>query len=164
MLVYKEVKTPEEIKKVSELAYLLFPIDYGPYVRAEHIQLFLDRYQTVEAIQEQIEGDYTYYLVYNAANELLGYVGLNHLEACMELSKLYILVEKRGGGIGKEIMEWIDTKTLEKGYANLELDVVVENEGAVRFYKRLGFAVKEMFERQFDTGYSERNYRLIKQL
>lgn len=163
MIEYKEVENKADIQLVSDLAYQLFPVDYGNYVRPEHIRYFLDEFQTVEVIQEQIQDNYTYFLFYEEA-KLLGYLGISITDDILELSKLYLLLNKRGQGIGKRVMTWLEKYALDKGYSCIELDVLVENKGAFRFYSNLDFEIKDKFERHFKTGYSETNYRMIKKV
>ena len=163
MIVYKPVENSADIQLVSDLAYQLFPKDYGDYVRAEHIRYFLDEFQTPEVIQEQINGNYTYFLFYEK-EELLGYMGICVEENMLELSKIYLLFDKRGRGIGNRVMKWLENYAKENGCNTVELDVLVENKRALGFYKALGFEIKDKFDRHFKTGYSETNYRMIKEL
>jgi len=52
---------------------------------------------------------------------------------------LAVLPEKRGQGIGAQIMDFAESLAKSKGFRRILLDVELENEGARRFYKRLGF-------------------------
>jgi ribosomal protein S18 acetylase RimI-like enzyme len=55
------------------------------------------------------------------------------------IEHLAVLPELRGQGIGKQLMEFAENQARAKGLKRLALDVEIENEGARRFYKRLGF-------------------------
>ncbi len=52
---------------------------------------------------------------------------------------LAVLPEKRGQGIGGQLMVFAENMAKSKGLKRMLLDVEIENEGARRFYKRLGF-------------------------
>ncbi|MDG1915910.1 MAG: GNAT family N-acetyltransferase [Crocinitomix sp.] len=156
---YKRVLTAEEIKTISELAYLLFPLDYGAYVRKNHINYFLEKYQSEEAIAEQIENGYEYFLL-SEKGEVSGYFGFEIMGERLKLSKLYFLVNVRNRGLGHQAMTWLKEYAIEKGCKQLELSVLLENKKAIRFYERLGYRTAGIYEVQFKTGYSETNYRM----
>ena len=52
---------------------------------------------------------------------------------------LAVLPEKRGQGIGEQLMVFAENMAKSKGLKRMLVDVEIENEGACRFYKRLGF-------------------------
>lgn len=61
-----------------------------------------------------------------------------------------VLPEVRRQGIGRQLMEFAESQAQSKGLKKLVLDVIVENEGARRFYERLGFqAVKTVTDARF---------------
>lgn len=55
------------------------------------------------------------------------------------LEELVVKPDYRGQGIGSKLMDWADGVFLEHGVRQVELLVVVGNEGARRFYERRGF-------------------------
>ncbi len=52
---------------------------------------------------------------------------------------LAVLPERRGQGIGNQLMEFAESQARAKKLKRVLLDVEIENEGARRFYERLGF-------------------------
>ncbi len=160
---FVKVSTPNEIKVVSELAYLLFPLDYGAYIRKSHIIYFLDKYQSESAIAKQIERGFEYYIIQNN-EEVMGYIGFEIKHESLKLSKLYLNLNARGKGVGAEAMHWLKEYAIQKKCANIELLVLEENKNAIRFYERLGYKKVGVFEEHFKTGYSEVNNRMIQKL
>lgn len=55
------------------------------------------------------------------------------------IEHLAVSPEKRGQGIGKQLMDFAEGLAKTKGLKRIVLDVEIENEGALRLYKRLGF-------------------------
>ncbi len=57
------------------------------------------------------------------------------------VSNISVYVERagRGKGVGKALLEALDTAARENGFTRLELDVFDFNEAAVRLYERAGF-------------------------
>ena len=56
-----------------------------------------------------------------------------------ELESLAVLPEARGRGIGTALMEAVEAELLRLGIGELEIGILVTNEGATRFYERHGF-------------------------
>ncbi|WP_110954963.1 N-acetyltransferase [Anaerosinus massiliensis] len=73
------------------------------------------------------------------------------------IGALFVKKESQGKGIGLNLIE--HCKTL---YPALELAVYVENEGAVKFYKYCGFAIK-VEQMNADSGFREYIMRWEKQ-
>ncbi len=160
---FVKVLTPNEVKVISELAYLLFPIDYAAYVRKSHIKYFLDKYQSESAITEQIESGYEYFIIKNDA-ATIGYIGFEIKNETLKLSKLYLNSNARGKGLGAQVMQWLKENAIQKHCANIELLVLQENKKAIRFYERLGYRKVDVFEEYFKTGYSEINNKMVQNL
>jgi len=60
------------------------------------------------------------------------------------IEHLAVLPEKRGQGIGKQLIEFAENQARAKGLKRVTLSVEVENEGARRLYERLGFQTIEV--------------------
>lgn len=58
-----------------------------------------------------------------------------------------ILEDYRGKGIGTKLFEELDKWAAEKALVRLELTVMVNNEGAVALYKKMGFKVEGVKEK-----------------
>lgn len=162
-LEFKTVSTQEEIQQVSDLAYLLFPADYGTYVRAEHIQYFLDENQSPQAVRDQIANNSVYFLIYMDEKQV-GYIGVDIKNEILELSKLYLQHSYRNMGIGAEVLEWLEKYAKKRQIKTIELLVLVNNSRAIQFYKKNGFSQQEEWVKHFFTGYSETNYWMRKNI
>lgn len=55
------------------------------------------------------------------------------------VTELYLLPERRGGGLGRQVLDAVDALLRARGIATLELQVERENAAARAFYSRLGF-------------------------
>ena len=56
---------------------------------------------------------------------------------------LFVAPDARGGKIGQRLLKFAATKAMSLGARFIKLEVDVTNEGAMRFYERLGFSRKE---------------------
>ncbi len=69
------------------------------------------------------------------------------------IEHLAVLPERRGQGIGRQLMEFAENQARAKGLKRVVLDVEIENEGAQRFYQRLGFQTAKVVT---DPSYCKR--------
>lgn len=68
----------------------------------------------------------------------------------------------RSRGIGTALMAEFTSRALERSLKSIELEVRVSNEGAIRFYKRLGFSVRYLLPRFYTD--KEDGYKMAKDL
>ena len=61
------------------------------------------------------------------------------IEPTYEIIGLYLSPKYIGLGIGKQTMEWIKAEIHTRGYRQISLWVLQENNRAIRFYERSGF-------------------------
>lgn len=81
------------------------------------------------------------FFVAELAGKIIGSVAVSKIddEKC-ELRKLYILKEHRGRGFGQILLDRAIDFALLNGYRKMELEVSDKHKGAIRLYKKLGFA------------------------
>ena len=152
----------KDLKLISEMAYALFPIDYGAYVPQKHIKDFLDEFQSYEALKKQIASGYAYFLIYHK-EDLAGYLGIHLENQQIELSKIYLNLNKRNQGLGKLVIEWLDDYAKKHEAKAVNLLVLKNNKAAIRFYIKNGFETYGLYEKKFDTGNSEVNVKMKKE-
>jgi ribosomal protein S18 acetylase RimI-like enzyme len=159
MIEMKPAHTIEQFKEIEELAWKIMPDFYGPYIPQSHITFFLEKYQTVKAIQEQISNGYEYYMILNSADNA-GYLSIQANGPVLLLSKLYLLEDFRGKGFGKIAMEFILARAKELNISTIELVVNRKNSGTIEFYKKWGFKIAELLVNKFENGHSEEDYKM----
>jgi len=70
---------------------------------------------------------------------LFGPTHLRILADAGEISAIYVAPDLIGCGIGHRLMELAEAELVADGYLNVELDVFVGNERAIRFYRAHGY-------------------------
>ncbi|MFP9098896.1 GNAT family N-acetyltransferase [Flavobacterium sp. RHBU_24] len=152
--------TPEQLAEIQALAYEIMPEYYDGLMPTEHNLYFLEKYQTVSTLQQQLAAGAEYYFICTAQNYVKGYLALepNTTEGHMLLSKLYLLKAHRGKGYGAGAMDFIIARSEALGLATLQLSVIQNNHGSIRFYERHGFTVTGEIIRSFETGHRIPNY------
>jgi len=84
--------------------------------------------------------------------EIAGFV-IVHVESVAEVWRGYVVsldvgAEYRGQGVARRLMEQVEARVAAAGARLMELHVFTGNEGAIRFYERLGYeriAVRRRF-------------------
>ena len=155
------VNSSAQFEAIEEIAKIIIPEVYGGYVSAEHNAFFLEKFQTVKAIQEQISDGYEYFMIRDSGTDV-GYFSIKAKGKILFLSKLYLLKECRGKGFGQKAMDRIIDSAKKLGKEKIELIVNRQNEGSVRFYQFYDFEITEHQVNSFENGYTVYDYKMTK--
>lgn len=96
-----------------------------------------------ERLQAMLETDYECVGIFDA-DKLIGVSGLwiltkYYIGRHIEPDNVVLLPEYRGGGIGRQLMQWIYEYGRSKGCVAAELNCYVGNEAGKRFWESEGF-------------------------
>ena len=141
--------TESDYKSISELATIIWKEHYTDIIGARQVDYMLKKYQTVEAIKDQIDEGALYYLITHQGSTI-GYLSYYKKKDCLFLSKIYILKESRGKGIGKKAMHFLETTAEHLGYPSISLTVNKNNKSTIKAYEKIGF--KQIREVVIDIG------------
>ncbi len=141
--------TESDYKSISELATTIWKEHYTDIIGSRQVDYMLKKYQTVEAIKDQIEEGALYYLITHQGYTV-GYLSFYKKTDCLFLNKIYILREWRGKGIGKKTMHYLETTAEYLGYSCISLTVNKNNKTAIKAYEKIGF--KQVRDIVIDIG------------
>jgi ribosomal protein S18 acetylase RimI-like enzyme len=152
--------TQNQLAEIQALAYKIMPEYYDGLIPREHNLYFLEKYQTVPALQQQLANSAEYYFICTPQNDVTGYLALEPYatEGHTLLSKLYLLKAHRGKGYGALAINFSITRAAALGLPTLQLSVIQNNPDSIRFYERHGFAIIGEIIRSFETGHRIPNY------
>ena len=156
-------KTSPQFRAIEQLARVIIPEVYGPYIAEEHNQFFITKFQTAEAIQAQIGEGFEYYLL-NYGQQSVGYLGIRSTGEVLILGKLYVLSEHRGKGIGRVAMDFAIARANADRVTKIELVVNRKNVRAIDFYATYSFAITQDLIQSFENGHSIEDYKMTKML
>ncbi|MEJ8303469.1 hypothetical protein [Saccharibacillus sacchari] len=89
-ITFTKVSTMQQIQQTAALASDIWHEYYITLITREQIAYMVDKYQSVPAIEQQIQsGGYTYYLMQNGSIPV-GYLAFKQEEGKMFLSKFYV--------------------------------------------------------------------------
>lgn len=135
-----ERTSPKDLQQVQELAEEIWLEHYTPIIGREQVEYMLSRFQSAEAIAEQIGEGYVYYLML-ARGEPAGYLAYvrDPDGVSLQLSKIYVRQAERGSGLGRAGLQLVRDHCLRLGLDRIRLTVNKYNSDSIAWYRRMGF-------------------------
>ncbi|MBM7630931.1 GNAT family N-acetyltransferase [Geomicrobium sediminis] len=125
--------------KIKALAERFLEFELLPY--RDHKRMYEKQMELAESSVKNASNIY----VAEQGQQFLGYIELAEQrdfftnESVAYISAIAVTPKAQGSGAGKQLMKKAEQWCSERGHSQLVLDVFKANEGAVQFYKRLGF-------------------------
>ena len=132
------VKNEEQIKKVYELAGIIWREHYISIISVEQIEYMIQSFQSFEAISAHIKDGYDYCLFADAKAEV-GYISYKIIDDALFLSKIYVLAEHRGKGYAKAAVEFLKKIAVAEKCVKIRLTVNQNNHSSIKAYEKMGF-------------------------
>lgn len=127
----------DDIKELAQLGNDIWREHYLDILGESQVDYMLEKFQSENAIKEQIKEGYEYYFI-KEDSESIGYIGLLEKTDSLFLSKLYIKQEFRSKGIGKKAFNFVCRKCREAGLNKIVLTVNKNNTDSIAFYEKIG--------------------------
>ncbi len=154
---------PKDFSAIAEFAEPLWYQHYSPIIGDQQVAYMLEKFQSVKAIEEQCQQGYQYFILL-LEQQIIGYFSIQLKENnSLFISKFYLGEQSRGKGLGKRMLDKIETIAKHKGCNKIELSVNKENP-AVAIYKKLGFICEKPVQFDIGEGYIMDDYWMVKQL
>ncbi len=164
MIEIKKVDNKSDYEIIEKLATEILHEVYDPIIPAEHTDYFLMRFQSKNAIEEQIKNENFSYFLLQYDTKDVGYLGIQEQKGKLILSKLYILKSFRGLKIGKTALEYVNKFAMGNSIEKIELIVNQQNQHTIDIYLRNGFKIIESIVNSFPNGHSIEDYKMEKVL
>ncbi len=155
--------TKPDFTCVEELANTIWRKHYIPIVGESQVSYMLDKFQSADAIEGQVNAGYEYFLL-NYNQKAAGYISIKREENALFLSKLYVLSSYRGKKIGKKGMQFIEEKAKRYGLKCIRLTVNIHNTNSIKAYEKLGFVNSGPTVADIGNGYIMDDYLMVKTL
>ena len=143
MVSVKTAENNENIKKIAELAEVIWHEYFSSLLSAEQIDYMVEKFQSYKAITDAVSNEgYRYYMAY-CGDELCGYLGYhNEGGGRIFISKIYVRADKRRLGIASAMLEKLSVDEPESKVWYLTVNRY--NSGSIAVYEKRGFeTVKE---------------------
>jgi len=153
--------TISDIPLIRELTYKIWPQTYAPILTKEQISYMLDIMYSPTALEQQMN-DKHYFIIGSDENETpVGFASYSEIEKeIFKLHKLYVLPEKQGSGIGRDLLEYAINDIKFMAAKVLDLNVNRYNLKAKSFYERKGFVIIREEDIDIGSGYFMNDYAM----
>ena len=161
MINFKTAASAEELLQIEEMADVIWHEHYTPIIGVKQVVYMLDKFQSVDSMSEQIKSGYQYFLI-NQTEIPVGYLSFIKRAEELFLSKMYILKELRGHGIGRRAFEFIETQAKENDCKKISLTVNRNNLNSIKAYEKAGFQNTGELIQDIGHGYVMDDYSMEK--
>ncbi len=143
---------------LAELGARTFSATFGPENTPDDMDAYLAKAFFPERIQEELVSGRGIYFIAFLDETAVGYLKLRVEKTPaapvgpkpIELERIYVLAQHKGGGIGSLMKDRALTKAKAQGYQTIWLGVWKENQDAIKVYTRWGFEI--VGEQTFTLG------------
>lgn len=133
------VSTENQMEEVATLADSIWHEHYDSMIGSDQVNYMIEKFQSVEAMKEQItKGGYQYYMLKNLGG-LAGYFAIKQESESLFLSKLYIARKNRGRDYARKVMNYLEQYCKEQQLKKIWLTVNRNNKSSIQIYCKLGF-------------------------
>ena len=157
MISFVEIKL-NEIKDFAILTSEIWHEYWTCILSDEQIDYMVDKFQSENAIINQINNEnYTYfYIMYD--NQKAGYIGLSSKQDYLFLSKLYLKKNYRHKGLGKKAFDFIKQFAENNSYNKIRLTVNKYNVNTINAYNKWGFKTIDSVVTDIGNGFVMDDY------
>lgn len=149
-----KVKYYPELREIADLAEKIWHECFVEILSVGQIDYMVEKFQSLNAMTEQIENQGYSYLAVRYDGELCGYIGIKpETDDRFFLSKLYLSKDKRGIGIASEMLEKVFEEARKLGKKFVYLTVNKNNSHAIEVYKKKGFEIIDSIVTDIGNGY-----------
>lgn len=131
----------KDLEKISEILTKTWDKTYKSILPPEVINHIKSNWHNKENLKKQLNSNSILFNMIEIDNVSIGIITVKIKDKHFHISRLYILPEFQGKGIGKYVInQLIDKYKIDK----ITLDVEVSNQNAINFYKNLGFNIDKI--------------------
>jgi len=160
---FQRVLSEAQVREVARLAHEIWNEHYVAIIGQTQVNYMLAKFQSREVIARQIDGECEYYLIMHDG-QAVGYIGLvaEPAREGLLLSKLYVLRDCRGLGLGKAALAFVEGLCLGRRIDRLWLTVNRHNEDSLHWYERMGFANVGPIVQDIGGGFVMDDFKMVK--
>lgn len=134
---------------LAELGSITFSQAFAKGNTPEDMSLYLQQAFSPEIQEAELADPACVFWLVSEAGTVVGYTKLHSglflncltTQKALKISRLYVLKQFWGKGIGTQLLNEINQYAQEKGFESLWLTVWDQNPGAIKLYQKLGFKI-----------------------
>lgn len=146
------VETDDDIAAIVRLADAIWHAHYVPIVGQAQVDYMLDKFQSPDAIDDQLAHGFEYYRIVVDGKDV-GYVALVPEPEWVFLSKIYVVRSWRSQGLGALALNQVESRCRELGLQRIRLTVNRHNRDSIAWYATKGFVNCGPFVQDIGNGF-----------
>lgn len=155
-----ECKNDSDLNEVAILAETIWHEYFPKIISESQIDYMVDKFQSFEAMQDQVKHQqYHYHKVYEDS-ELIGYIGLQNQPDRLFLSKLYLKDSARGKHYSSKMFEYVKKQAKKYCYSAIYLTCNKQNQHSLDVYEKFGFQWIDSVQTDIGNGFIMDDYIL----
>lgn len=145
-----------EISEMSKMATVIVREHFDPLIGKAQNDYMLQKFQTEDAIREQLRSGYQYFFVREDGRNI-GFLAFYPKGNALYLSKFYLYKSERGKDYSRRMLEFIVAHARALHLDGIELNVNKQN-SACRAYESLGFKLLRAEKNSLGSGFYMDDY------
>jgi ribosomal protein S18 acetylase RimI-like enzyme len=146
---------------IETLAREIWTEHYVPIIGRQQVDYMLAKFQSGQAIIEQIASGVLYFLM-EEDHAYIGYFAVQPGGEELFLSKIYVRSSHRARGYGRQTVQFAETIARARGLGKIVLTVNKNNTGAIRAYEKVGFKIIGSLVQDIGGGFVMDDYKMEK--
>ena len=163
MIHIRKAGPEEDSVLLANLANTIWREHYIPIIGKPQVDYMLEHFQSQKAISEQIRDGVEYFLL-EWDDQAVGYYAYEPRGSDCFLSKIYVMKDFRGKGLGKAAMQHLRNRAELAGCERITLTVNKDNSDSIAAYKRMGFRQGKPSIKDIGGGFIMDDYLMILEL
>lgn len=135
-----EKAVPNDAGRLAELAGEIWREHYTPIIGSAQVEYMLKKFQSKEAVREQMEQGFRYYFLRDGGKDA-GYLSIRAENGALFLSKFYVAKAFRKRGLARGAIAFLRGLCRREGLSRIWLTVNRRNGGSIAAYRALGFTL-----------------------
>ena len=161
-LMIKPALTDEALKEISVLADEIWHEHFTPIIGEKQVDYMLEKFQSYQAIANQVKEDGYEYFQFLYDGEEAGYLAIKEEPERLFLSKIYVKKSFRGRKIASQAIRFLADRCREKGVSAIWLTVNRENKNSIAAYETMGFVRTKEQKADIGNGFYMDDYIMEK--
>ncbi len=148
----------QEYPKLAEMIKETWHSAYDDLLGAEQVDYMTETFQSASAIADQVKNKNYMYFYIVQKHKKIGYCAVVAEADKLFLSKLYLVSDCRGKGIGQKALAAVAEMAKRLGLSAVYLTVNKMNARAIAAYEKFGFVRTESIVTDIGNGYVMDDY------
>ncbi|PSH66299.1 MULTISPECIES: GNAT family N-acetyltransferase [Phyllobacterium] len=130
--------TKEDLNAVRDMLVETWHATYDDVYGVEKVNAITDRYHSLDALKKQLAKPYSEFIIADDGADILGMAYASQKDHKLSiLNQLYVHPEHQKQGVGSLLLAEVESAF--PGVFALQLEVIEQNQNAIRFYESRGF-------------------------